>query len=203
MAMIFLALLFSITTLHAEIMGARSIEWLACDAEVIAVGYLKEVRESKGPGEVIYEDCVLVVTELLKPSLQKNEVSFTFIRFNHDPSMAVWMHDGAQLLVFLSTSKDHGPEKRLDGVLVPTSKSFPLSLVDLSKPGKYLIDTKFNVLESGREVLEAARDGLQALNDYQLTKGSKKSGEGAHGSALQRSSVQGIVRGQHLLFRCA
>ena len=183
MAMIFLALLFSITTLHAEIMGARSIEWLACDAEVIAVGYLKEVRESKGPGEVIYEDCVLVVTELLKPSLQKNE--------------------GAQLLVFLSTSKDHGPEKRLDGVLVPTSKSFPLSLVDLSKPGKYLIDTKFNVLESGREVLEAARDGLQALNDYQLTKGSKKSGEGAHGSALQRSSVQGIVRGQHLLFRCA
>jgi hypothetical protein len=157
---------------YAENMAADSIEWLACDAEIIAIGHLKEVRKLKGPGEVVYEDCTLVVTELLKSPAQKNEVSFTFRRFNYHPSMADWMRDDAEVLVFLSTSKDHGPEKHLDGALVPTSMSFPLSLVNLAEPGKYLINIKFDVLKHGWEVVEATRAGWQALNNYQLTGGN-------------------------------
>jgi hypothetical protein len=173
-SIMFFALLLCATHVRAESAGARSVEWLACDAEVIAVGRLKEVRQVKGPGEVIYEDCTLALTELLKSTAQKDEVRFTFRRFKHHPSMADWMHDDAELLVFLSTSKDHGPEKRLDGALVPTSMASPLSLVNLAEPGRFLIDIKFNVLKYGWEVLDATRGGLLALNNYQLSEGHKQ-----------------------------
>jgi hypothetical protein len=90
--------------------------------------------------------------------------------------MTDWMRDNAEVLVYLSISKNHGPEKHLDGALVPTSMSFPLSLVNLAEPGEYLIDTKFNALKYGGKVLEATRAGLQALNNYQLNGDSKRVG---------------------------
>src|SRR3712207_4339522 len=99
---IILALLFFSASVRAETTGACSVEWLACKAEVVAVGYLKEVRETKGPGAVRYEDCTLEVTELLKSSTQRHEITFTFRRFERHPSMADWARNGVGLLVFLS-----------------------------------------------------------------------------------------------------
>jgi hypothetical protein len=78
------------------------------------------------------------------------------------------MRDGARLLVFLSIAKDYGPEQRLKGALAPTSMNYPLSLVNLAKPGKYLINTRFEALTNGAETLRTARDGLQAFNEYRL-----------------------------------
>ena len=157
-----------------EITGAASVEWLVSISDVVAVGSLAEVRESKGPGEVTYEDCALQVTELLKSPAQQAEIRFTFRRLNRDLSLSDWMKDGTQLLVFLSRAKDYGSEQRLSGALAPTSMNFPLSLVNLARPGKYLINTRFEVLENGAEALRTVRDGLRALNDYQLSEKGKK-----------------------------
>jgi hypothetical protein len=141
---------------------------------VVAVGSLVEVRESKGPGEVTYEDCALQVTELLKSPAQQTEIRFTFRRLNRDLSLSDWMKGGTQLLVLLSRAKDYGSEQRLSGALAPTSMNFPFSLVNLARPGKYLINTRFEVLENGAEALRTVRDGLRALNDYQLSEKGKK-----------------------------
>jgi len=52
--------------------------------------------------------------------------------------------------------------------------NFPLSVVNLARPGTYLINTRFEVLENGAEALRTVRDGLRALNDYQLSEKGKK-----------------------------
>ena len=173
LAMLF-SLIFCYLPASGEITGAASVEWLVSISEVVAAGSLTEVRESKGPGEVTYEDCILQVTDLLKSPAQQAEVRFTFRRLNRDISLSDWMRDGARLLVFLSRAKDYGPEQRLNGALVPTRMNFPLSLVNLARPGKYLINTRFEVLKNGAETLTAAREGLQALNDYQLSEKGKR-----------------------------
>jgi hypothetical protein len=170
---ILISFIFCPPPVGAETIVAPSIEWLACVSKVVAVGNLTEVRESKGPGEVIYEDCTLRVTELLKSAGQQAEVTFTYRRFNRLPSLSEWMGDGTQFLVFLSGAKDDGLEQRLSGALVPTSMSFPLSVVNLSSPGKYLFTMKFDVLDEGSEVLRAVRDGVRALNNYQLDEKDK------------------------------
>jgi hypothetical protein len=123
---------------------------------------------------VTYEDCILQVADLLKSPSQQAEVRFTFRRLNRDISLSDWMRDGARLLVFLSRAKDYGPEQRFNRALVPTRMNFPLSLVNLARPGKYLINTRFEVLKNGAETLKAAREGLRALNDYQLSKKGKR-----------------------------
>jgi len=128
-----LAAFFALISCSAPVCGENtataSVEWLVSISEVVAVGSLVEVRESKGPGEVTYEDCVLQVTELLKSPAQQEEIRFTFRRLTRDLSLSDWMRDGTRLLVFLARAKDYGPERRLSGSLVPTSKNYPLSLV--------------------------------------------------------------------------
>ncbi len=47
--------------LRAAINTADTVEWLTCEAQVVAVGKIDSVSASKGPGEVVYEDCVLHV----------------------------------------------------------------------------------------------------------------------------------------------
>jgi len=46
--------------------------------------------------------------------------------------------------------------------------------VNLARPGKYLINTRFEILKNGAEALRPAREGLQALNDYQLSEKGKR-----------------------------
>jgi hypothetical protein len=173
-----LAAIFSFIFCSAPVCGENtataSVEWPVSISEVVTVGSLAEVRESKGPGEAPYEDCALQVTELLKSPAQQAEIRFTFRRLNRDLSLSDWMNDGTQLLVLLSRAKDYGSEQRLSGALVPTSMNFPLSLVNLARPGKYLINTRFEVLENGAEALRTARDGLRALNYYQISEKGKK-----------------------------
>ena len=74
--------IFCYLPVSGEITGAASVEWLVSISEVVAAGSLTEVRESKGPGEVTYEDCILQVTDLLKSPAQQAEVRFTFRRLN-------------------------------------------------------------------------------------------------------------------------
>jgi hypothetical protein len=52
--------------------------------------------------------------------------------------------------------------------------NIPLCLVNLARLGKYLINTRFEALENGAEALRTARDGLRALNNYQLSEKGKK-----------------------------
>jgi hypothetical protein len=142
------------------------VEWLVYSSEVIAVGKIVDVKLSKGPGEIIYEDCTLQVTELIKSPITRSEIAFTFRRFERDQSAVEWQRGDAELLVFLSLSKNHGSEKHLDGALVPTSQHFPLSLVNLFAPGKYIFNIDFKILGSRAEILQVTRDALQAISNY-------------------------------------
>jgi hypothetical protein len=163
---LFIGLVLFAIPARAEITGASSMEWLVYSSEVIAVGKIVDVKLSKGPGEVIYEDCILQVTELIKSPVAGSELAFTVRRFERDQSAVEWQRDDTELLVFLSPSKNHGGEKHLDGALVPTSRHFPLSLVNLSEPGKYIFDINFNLLKTRANILKVTRTALQLISNY-------------------------------------
>jgi hypothetical protein len=151
---------------RAEVTGASSVEWLVYSSETIAVGKIVDVKSSKGPGAVMYEDCTLQVTELIKSPVARSEIIFTFRRFEQEQSAVEWQRDDTELLVFLSLSKKHSSEKHLHGALVPASRHSPLSLVNLSEPGKDIFDINFKILRSRAEILKVTRDALQMISNY-------------------------------------
>jgi hypothetical protein len=151
---------------RAEIRVASSVEWLVHSSDIIAVGKIVDVKSSKGPGAVIYDDCTLQVTELIKSPVARSEITFTFRRFEQDQSAVEWQRDDTEMLIFLSPSKDHGGEKHLDEALVPTSKQSPLSLVNLSAPGKYIFDINFRILRTRADILRVTRAALQLISNY-------------------------------------
>ena len=45
---------------------------MTCEAQVVAVDKITSITSAKGPGDVIYEDCVLSVSESIKrPAAKK------------------------------------------------------------------------------------------------------------------------------------
>lgn len=158
---------------RAEITVASSVEWLTYSSDVIAVGKIVDVKPHKGPGAVVYDDCTLGVTELIKSPAARNEIVFTFRRFERDQSAVAWQRDGSELLVFLSLYKDQAGDEHFDGALVPTSQQFPLSLIKLAAPGKYVIDISFKVLKDRGAVLRATHAALRMVKDYLEAGGAK------------------------------
>ncbi|MES2462080.1 MAG: hypothetical protein V4671_15960 [Armatimonadota bacterium] len=163
--LLLLVMLFAIPA-GAETTVAASVEWLAYSSDVIAVGKIIKVKSTQGLGSVIYDDCTLRVTELIRSPVSRKEILFTLRRSQQEPSAAVWQRDRAELLVFLTLSRDHGSEKHLNGALVPANGQFPLSLVALAQPQKHLIDIHFNLLKDREEVLRATRHAVQAIRQY-------------------------------------
>jgi hypothetical protein len=67
---------------------------------------------------------------------------------------------------FLSKSKGHGRETHLDGKFVPTSNHMPLSVIDLTSPGKVVLDTRFTLLKDKNVLLETCRKTAKQLADF-------------------------------------
>ena len=71
-------------TRHAqgENRGTDSVEWMTCASSVVIVGKVKNVTSTKGPGDVVYDDCTVEVSETIKGNPAK-EVSFSYRHLGH------------------------------------------------------------------------------------------------------------------------
>lgn len=157
---------FSCTRAQAELTGADTIEWLACASEKIAIGQIADSKTVKGPDQVLYEDCLLRVTEMIKGTPEQ-EIKFCYRHFPHDDTS--WIRPRVELLAFLSRWKDTYAderihlytdpyyEARMHKFLVPTKGSEQLSVFDLRNPPIDLFDREGRRIMRRDEILAIAR----------------------------------------------
>lgn len=151
---------------RAETVVGNSLEWLTCESEIVVVGRIEKIVTLRGPGSACYDDCTVTVEEVIKGKVLDRKVVFCFRSLEKESLARSWMKSDQPLLLFLSESRNHGPEKHLDGKLVPTSDQVPLSVIDLAAPGKYVMDRRFNVLSEKAAILETCRSTMKQLDDH-------------------------------------
>ena len=81
---------------------------------------------------------------------------------------------GHPIIVFLSKNNETTNETFLNDKLVPTNSSFPLSVMNLDKPGKYVIDTNFKVLKKREEIIANSKKTLDLMESYSRKNSSAK-----------------------------
>jgi hypothetical protein len=153
-------------TAQAETIVGSSVEWLTCASEVVVAGSIERTVTTRGPGDVFYDDCTVVVQEVIKGKIEGNRLVFCFRTLSADSTVKGWMKSTEPILLFLAKSKGHGSEKHLDNMLVPTSHQFPLSVINLAAPGKYVLDTRFAVLTDKKAILETCRKTAKQMADH-------------------------------------
>lgn len=141
---------------RAEISIAPSIEWLACESEVILVGKITKIDLTKGVHAVTYEDCNFQIQEVIKGDIKGEEVSFC-IRTLSEPTAKAFLDSKDGILLFLSKSTDHGSEQHLDNKYVLTSDHTPLSIFDLSNGPKVVYSKQMTILTDKKEILDLTR----------------------------------------------
>jgi hypothetical protein len=153
---------------QAELMVGSSLEWLTCSSAVVVVGQIEQIDTTRGPGSVLYDDCTVKVVQTIKGK-PKDRLVFCLRRLAADSSPEAckspaqeWMKSKEGVLLFLSPSKDNGPEKRLDGMLVPTKAQLPLSVVNLSSPEERLFDARCRRVTGRKAILDTARKAADA-----------------------------------------
>lgn len=159
---------------RAELMVASSVEWLSCNSEVVVVGKIKQITTTKGVYSVIYEDCVVEVSEVLKGDVKGKQITFCLRSVSESPTAKAFMNSKDGVLLFLSKSTGHGSEAHLDNKLVPSSGRCPLSIVDLSNPPKHMFNMKFDVLSQKEHILGDCRGALAALKKHQTDNPEKE-----------------------------
>lgn len=153
------------TPLEAELSVTSSVEWLTCSSKIVAVGRMPKIASVKGPGEVIYEDCLLTVSESIKGDVGK-EVAFSYRHFPEKEED--WKKPGQELLVFLSVWEDgytdeqarnglsSDTDMRMHGKLVPTGMHSSFCIMTLSRL-TYLFDKDMVRLADRDSVLALCR----------------------------------------------
>src|SRR4051794_19627 len=58
----------------AFVIRQSSLEWLTCEAEVVVVGKIETIVTTRGAYDIIYDDCTVVVEEVLKGKAGKRLV---------------------------------------------------------------------------------------------------------------------------------
>jgi hypothetical protein len=139
---------------------------LTCEADVVVVGSIAKIVTTRGPGSVLYDDCTVAVKETIRGKVEDKQLVFCLRTLSTESPARVWMKSQEPILLFLSKSKGHGSEKHLDDMLVPTSHQFPLSVIDLAAPGKYVLDARFKVLADQKAILETCRKTATQLADH-------------------------------------
>lgn len=143
-----------------------TVEWLTCEAQTVAFGKLVAVHSVKGPYEVVYEDCVLSVSEVLKGPPAQN-LKFCYRHLSEE--QPDWMTSKGDLLVFLAIHQDRFTdqeaanltdpyyEARLHGLLMPIDIELPQPVFDLTKLPKDIYSKELTLLTKPEEVLQTIR----------------------------------------------
>jgi hypothetical protein len=181
------------TICRAEIIIGSSVEWLTCEADVVVIGRVERIVTTRGPGAIVYDDCTVEVKEIIKGKVEGGRLIFCLRTVSAASPAKAWMKSPEPVLLFLSPSKRDESEKRLDGMLVPTNLQFPLSVIDLAAPGKYVLDTHFKVLTDQKAILETCRKSAVQLADH------LKRNPGARVEA-RRLEVPGLSEAWHSLY---
>lgn len=163
---ILLSILFLSSTAFAEIMGGTSVEWMTSASDIVAIGKLEKLKETKGEYSVIYESYSLKVTEIIKGDKRQKKIRFVNRVLSDYNSLKDLAKGENQVLVFLSPYKENDREVFLHGKFVPTNLAYPLSVINLDSPNKYIIDTNFNVLKEREEILEVCRKSAESLKEF-------------------------------------
>jgi len=142
---------------RAESLGASSIEWLTCQSDVILIGQITNICVTKGVHSVIYEDCTVSIKERIKGEVKDSDTLFCLRTISANPTCKVFMNSKDGVLLFLSKSKGHGPERHLDNKYVPTSMSDPFSVLDLSNVPKGVYGKEMTVLADKEAILDVVR----------------------------------------------
>src|ERR1017187_10345153 len=148
---------------RSEVIVGASVEWLTCASEVVAVGRIEKIVTTRGPGDVFYDDCTVVVEDVIKGKVQGNNLVFCLRTLSAESAAKRWMKSKEPILLFLSKSQKDGSETHLDNMLVPTTDQFPISVIDLAAPGKYVIDSRFKVLAGKKGILSTCRKATAVL----------------------------------------
>lgn len=149
---------------YGEISGASSLEWLTVSSEVVATGKVLKVEKVKGQFAVLYENYTLEVSENIKGVKAKEVIKFSIRTFSTHPVFGKTINISDEVIVFLTTYQEQ--EAFLKGKLVPTSDSFPLSVISLNNPSRHIIDLKFEVLSEKDEIVETCRRAQSRLTEY-------------------------------------
>lgn len=161
-------------TLRGAIMGTTSIEWRVIDASVVVVGKVIKHGTERGPGDVLYEDLVLEISENLKGASDK-QLAFTFrhVDGHHKP----WTPPEGDLLVFLSVAKDYKDfnnpslyidpdERRMHKKLVPHPGGYDrptgYSVISLVDPIKDVFDRDQRPVTDKDELLKICRTWVKS-----------------------------------------
>lgn len=156
-----LVALLTLGTAHAafaEIRVATSLEWLSCSAEAIVIGKISNLTTERGPGDVTYEDCVVAVEQVLKGDPNARQIAFTLRRIGASPTARPLTKSREGVLLFLSKSKDHGLERRLDDRWVPTIHYETPSIIDLSMPLEDIYSKEMKIVTDKEELLKIVRE---------------------------------------------
>src|SRR6185436_1386481 len=81
-----------VSAARAEIREAPSVEWLTCAAEVVVVGKISKITETKGPGDVTYEDCLVDLDRIVKGNFDGKPITFTLRRLGKQPTAQAWVN---------------------------------------------------------------------------------------------------------------
>ena len=150
----------------AEIMVGTSVEWLAASSNVVAVGVLEQTTEEKGLGSVIYESYKLKISKTLKGNKKQKEIDFVVRVVGRNSRIKEIAKSKELVIAFLSKTNGHSTETFLNNKFVPTNKLFPLSIINLDKPSKYVIDTNFKVLKEKKKIIGASKKALKLMQKF-------------------------------------
>jgi hypothetical protein len=134
----------------AEIAVGSSVEWLTCSADFVAVGRITK-HDRKGN----VEHCTMEISDVIHARVMpgnKPSVSFQVDSVFFSPAQALKSKKG--VLMFL---------KSQGGMLTPCDH---YALVDLSNPGKYVIDQRERALRDPKEILDTCRKAASAWSEF-------------------------------------
>lgn len=163
--------IFSFTLFTATSTDARatailldSIEWLTCSSDIVVVGKLISVATDKSRFPLVYEDCVLNVSEVIRGRPAK-EIKFCYMHIaGAGDAKLEWLSSRGDILLFLSVHKPEtmSGEHRCDGLLVPTNGRGSQSVITLSKPERHLFDVNCRHLSNATAILNTTRSAAAA-----------------------------------------
>lgn len=140
----------------AEINAADSIEWQTIDSALVVRGVVVDLKAQKGPGQVVYFDATIQVTETLKGPAQPSV--HVGIRQLLTPNPESWRASKTDLVLFLVDGKRGAAEDpelaRFPYVLRPVHGSGSNAL-ELGKTPAFT--SNFTVITKDSDVLPAIR----------------------------------------------
>lgn len=157
------------STVHAEVMGGESIDWIVADSDLIIRGTLTTVETKRGKGQVVWETATVKVNETLKGEKVKH-ATFVVRHFGFEDVASALKERKTELLFFLVGSGRYLSDDRGYGVtdLALRKRWGVPSFVRLNdKPAKDVFTTGFRVLKKRDDVLTSVRNAVkaQAMHD--------------------------------------